>query len=86
MMQIRDLVRTLITRVRQTFHVLSCLALARHVRVLFSFSLVNDALGNSTPMCLACVSEDGQPVPSLRGTRMVGSWPGAAGRVGAVIL
>jgi hypothetical protein len=30
--------------------------------------LVNDALGNNTPMCLAYVTEDGEPVLSLRGS------------------
>jgi hypothetical protein len=42
--------------------------------------LVNDALGNNTPMCLAYVSEDGEPVLSLRGSlqfhgpRQVSAW------------
>lgn len=42
--------------------------------------LVNDALGNNTPMCLAYVSEDGEPVLSLRGSlqfhgsRQISAW------------
>jgi hypothetical protein len=42
--------------------------------------LVNDALGNNTPMCLAYVTEDGEPVLSLRGSlqfhgaRQVSAW------------
>jgi hypothetical protein len=42
--------------------------------------LVNDALANNTPLCLAYVSEDGEPVLSLRGSlqfhgaRQVSAW------------
>lgn len=42
--------------------------------------LVNDALGNNTPMCLAYVNEDGEPVLSLRGSlqfhgpRQISAW------------
>jgi len=42
--------------------------------------LVNDALGNNTPMCLAYVGEDGEPVLSLRGSlqfhgpRQISAW------------
>jgi hypothetical protein len=42
--------------------------------------LVNDALSNNTPMCLAYVGEDGQPVLSLRGSlqfhgpRQISAW------------
>lgn len=42
--------------------------------------LVNDALGNNTPLCLAYVGEDGQPVLSLRGSlqfhgpRQISAW------------
>jgi hypothetical protein len=42
--------------------------------------LVNDALGSNTPMCLAYVGEDGEPVLSLRGSlqfhgpRQISAW------------
>jgi hypothetical protein len=42
--------------------------------------LVNDALGNNTPLCLAYVNEEGEPVLSLRGSlqfhgpRQVSAW------------